>query len=307
MEERLQKFVKLVEAGSFTKAAEIMHVSQPALTVAIAKLERELGMQLLVREARPLELTDAGRIAYDAGVAQGVVFDNLHTELSDLATRRPKVALGMIDSVAAVLSAYATPLKDLGMAADVSLIVNDSQLLRDAVSVRELDLAIVAADGVARKTEEALAEELMVLVVSPMERVFKEAELKKGKLTDFISFPAGSATQRVIETAMDEKNIAATTKLQSSSPEVIVHMVISGEGVAILPYFMVRSHLITRSLAVVGMEGEPFVCTRTLSLATPPAKHHARAVRVFLDDVTAVLRAAHDEAVKAVTMSKGSK
>lgn len=307
MEERLQKFVKLVEAGSFTKAAEIMHISQPALTVAIAKLERELGVQLLVREARPLELTDAGKIAYHAGVAQGVVFDNLRTELNDLAGQRPRVALGMIDSVAAVLSAYASPLKNLGNAADVSLFVNDSELLRGAVAVRELDLAIVATNDVAVKNEGVIADELMVLVVAPSERIFKEAELAKGTLTGLISFPAESTTQQAIEKALEDKGVKATTKLQSSSPEVIIHMVVSGEGAAILPYFMVRSHLITRSLSVMSTKGDPFIFSRSLVVASPPAKHYPHSVRAFLEEVTSVLQTAHDEALKAVATSRRSK
>ena len=180
MEERLHKFVRLVDAGSFTKAAQKMHVSQPALTVAIAKLERELGTQLIVRESRPLELTEAGKIAYDAGVAQAIALDNLKTKLTDLAGRRPAVRIGMIDSVAAMLSAYPKPLAELEKAAELSVIVNDSHFLRDAINERALDLAIVISNGRSRG-ELHIAEELMVLVVSPAELAAKEAELADRK------------------------------------------------------------------------------------------------------------------------------
>jgi DNA-binding transcriptional LysR family regulator len=303
MEERLQKFVKLVEAGSFTKAAEIMHISQPALTVAIAKLERELGAQLLVRDTRPLELSEAGKIAYSSGIAQGVVLDNLRTELSDIAGRRPIVALGMIDSVAAVLSAYATPLSHLGESADVSVIVNDSQLLRDSTAVRALDIAIVAADANSR-AEPHIADELMVLVTSPMERVAKEAELKKGKISDFISYPQASLTQQTVAEYMRKQGITLETRLQSSSPEVIVHMVVSGGGVALLPYFMVRSHIITRSLVVMQLAGEPVTLARPLSISTAQGKHQAKCVTQFVDEVSTVLDAAYNEAMTAIHPKK---
>jgi len=303
MEERLQKFVKLVEAGSFTKAAEIMHISQPALTVAIAKLERELGAQLMVRDTRPLELTEAGKVAYSSGIAQGVVLDNLRTELSDVAGRRPVVALGMIDSAAAVLSAYATPLSHLGEAADISVIVNDSQLLRESTAVRALDLAIVAADFDA-KSEPHIANELMVLVTSPMERASKEAELKNGTLTDFISYPHTSLTQQTVAKHMHAKGITLETRFQSSSPEVIIHMVVSGGGVALLPFFMVRSHIITGSLAVVQYQNEPLTIDRSLSISTVQGKHQAKCVTQFVEEVTVVLEAAYNEAMSAVHTKK---
>jgi len=287
MEERLQKFVKLVEAGSFTKAAEIMHISQPALTVAIAKLERELGAQLMVRDTRPLELTEAGKVA----------------ELSDVAGRRPVVALGMIDSAAAVLSAYATPLSHLGEAADISVIVNDSQLLRESTAVRALDLAIVAADFDA-KSEPHIANELMVLVTSPMERASKEAELKNGTLTDFISYPHTSLTQQTVAKHMHAKGITLETRFQSSSPEVIIHMVVSGGGVALLPFFMVRSHIITGSLAVVQYQNEPLTIDRSLSISTVQGKHQAKCVTQFVEEVTVVLEAAYNEAMSAVHTKK---
>ncbi|GAA2229350.1 LysR family transcriptional regulator [Herbiconiux moechotypicola] len=62
----LRYFNTVVEAGSFTAAAGLLHVSQPPLSVAIAQLEAELGVQLLVRTPRGVEPTSAGRYLLDA-------------------------------------------------------------------------------------------------------------------------------------------------------------------------------------------------------------------------------------------------
>ena len=58
---QLRYFAKVAELGHFTRAAEACHVSQPSLSQAIAKLERELGQPLFVRLGRTVKLTDAGR------------------------------------------------------------------------------------------------------------------------------------------------------------------------------------------------------------------------------------------------------
>ena len=58
---QLRYFVKVAELGHFTRAAEACHVSQPSLSQAVAKLERELGQPLFERLGRTVRLTDAGR------------------------------------------------------------------------------------------------------------------------------------------------------------------------------------------------------------------------------------------------------
>lgn len=58
---QLRYFAAVVEAGSFTAAAEVLHLSQPPLSVAIGKLEAELGVRLLERSSRGVEPTSAGR------------------------------------------------------------------------------------------------------------------------------------------------------------------------------------------------------------------------------------------------------
>ncbi|MEF2975959.1 LysR family transcriptional regulator [Subtercola sp. YIM 133946] len=62
----LRYFTAVVEAGSITAAAAKLHISQPPLSVALAKLEAELGVTLLVRSARGVEPTSAGRYLLDA-------------------------------------------------------------------------------------------------------------------------------------------------------------------------------------------------------------------------------------------------
>lgn len=64
---QLRYFMAVVEAGSFTAAAAELHMSQPPLSLAIAKLETELGVKLLTRSARGTQPTSAGRYLLDAG------------------------------------------------------------------------------------------------------------------------------------------------------------------------------------------------------------------------------------------------
>ena len=60
---QLQQFVAVAESASFSRAAEQLHMAQPPLSVAVRKLERELGAPLLKRHPRGVELTAAGEAA----------------------------------------------------------------------------------------------------------------------------------------------------------------------------------------------------------------------------------------------------
>ena len=61
---RLQYFVKIVDIGSLTQAADILHVAQPALSQQLATLEGEVRQQLLLRTKRGVTPTEAGKVLY---------------------------------------------------------------------------------------------------------------------------------------------------------------------------------------------------------------------------------------------------
>ena len=65
----LQGFVEVVRRGGFSRAAEALHVTQPAVSKMVKALEEELGLPLLWRQARRVALTDAGRVAYERAQA----------------------------------------------------------------------------------------------------------------------------------------------------------------------------------------------------------------------------------------------
>jgi LysR family transcriptional regulator, regulator for bpeEF and oprC len=75
----MRVFVKVVEHGSFARAAEVLDIPRPTATVAVARLEQRLGVRLLHRTTRRLSLTDDGRVYYDGCVR---VLDDL-SEIED--------------------------------------------------------------------------------------------------------------------------------------------------------------------------------------------------------------------------------
>lgn len=84
MKQEMQYIYQVYQSGSFSKAAQALYLTQPALSIAIQKVETEIGMPLFIRDKKPLALTDAGKI-YIEKVKQIMHLESeLSKELNDL-------------------------------------------------------------------------------------------------------------------------------------------------------------------------------------------------------------------------------
>ena len=274
MEDRLQKFARLVELGSFTKAAAELHVSQPALSAAIQKLERELKAELLRRGAHVFAVTPAGRLAYKAGKELARRDAQLREQLAVLAGEKVKVAIGMIDSIADLLFVHSGELDALERWARVSLSINNSSLLVRAVVEQTLDLAIIAEQPTLPKalTAEALGSEPLVTVARADIAALAIEAVHRGTLPVFLSYNQTSTTHQLVQTAAAQAGVALQPSFYSTSPEIIHQLVQAGRGTAALPYLMVRAELDEGSLRPIAI-GASCVVERPIIAIQHPRRH----------------------------------
>lgn len=245
----MRKFAHLVDAGSFTKAASKLHISQPALSAAIAKLERELKAKLLVRGSRPLALTPAGRLAYQSAKGLEVHTENLRQHLAELAGRKLQLRIGMIDSVANALFADGSGLEMLDDA-KVSVVVNNSRYLTEAVERGNLDAAFVAAPS---KQLPPLLE-MSPIATEPLAVVCHASRnaSPSAHLPDFMAYDQASNTFRLVQQALKTYGVTPDITFYSTSPEVMLRLVLQNKGIAALPYLMVCDHLQAGTLKRLG-------------------------------------------------------
>ncbi|MET0779511.1 MAG: LysR family transcriptional regulator [Candidatus Saccharimonadales bacterium] len=267
MEDRLHKFAAVVEAGSFTAAAVELHVSQPALSTAINKLERELHAKLIVRGTRPLTLTPAGDLAYAAAKDIGMRTGRLHTRLAELADAELHVAVGLIDSVAALLFAEGAEAALAGSKLKASIVVDNSRNLLAAVERGDLDMALVVERPTLTGkilTARYVGSEPLLVVCHTAQLPSLQAAIKAGTLPDFISYDQSSTTAQLVTAALAVRRITPATQLYSTSPEVMLRTVLAGHGVAALPYRMVEPFLATNELTALGGK-KPWVINRRIA------------------------------------------
>ncbi len=267
MEDRLRKFARLVDSGSFTKAARELHISQPALTSAINKLERELHTALLLRGPRTFKLTPAGQSTYLVAKDLIVSMDNLMTDITTLSQTAVQASIGLIDSLAGALFASDTSVSALQELSNLAIVVNNSAYLRRAVEQDDLDVAFVA--GRHQPSPKILEVNLvgiepLVLVCHCDDAIALKRQLGARQLLNFISYDLSSNTYLLVREAFQRQSIQAHPKYSSTSPEIMLQLVLQKHGAAVLPYSLVRTQLRDGELSML-MDGQPIIVDRPIS------------------------------------------
>jgi DNA-binding transcriptional LysR family regulator len=305
MEERLRKFAYLVDAGSFTKASAQLHVSQPALSTAITKLERELRTPLLVRGARSFQLTEAGKLAYTTARELSLSTVNLRTKLDILTNQPPSLAIGMIDSIAGALCSNKSYVEELEKHARISIVVNNSRYLMQAVERDELDIAYVAErsrhSSRATQLSHLSAEPLLLVCHSALTQKVNQA-LGAGMLPDFISYDQPSTTSYLINAALAKRGVQPTTTFYSTSPEVMLQLVLLKKGAAVLPYPLVRKLIAHKTLQWVGGVA-PIVIERNIATARRSEKEIPPALIAITQHIKLLLDN-HQQAASELSVDK---
>lgn len=236
----IRAFIAVAQAGNFTRAATRLHLSQPALTVQIRRLEETVGVRLFDRNSRNVALTPAGR----------ELLPVLHKSLQDmervLADAR---ALGDGSSgtvrIACLPTFAASVLPDLIQALKKAVPSAGFQV-RDVVAsmvntlVRNEDVDIGLTGG---ELPDATFEVLhagvdQLVVVCPKEHAL--ARRRRVKLAELASVPLvltaqGTSVRAVVDAALADANYAFTLSCEPTYMMTAVAMVRGGLGVTILP------------------------------------------------------------------------
>lgn len=185
--DQLRYFLKVAERGNFTRAAEDLSISQPALSRSIQKLEDELGQPVFERKTRLVSLTEAGTLLQSRAQQVLSILEDTKAEITDDG-ESGRVRVGAIPTIAP----YFLP-KILQQFSEefpkATLIVqeNTTDVLLKSCTQGEIDLAILALPVPAKYLEvEELFEEELLLVLPPDHPL---VEKEKIRLSDVEPYP----------------------------------------------------------------------------------------------------------------------
>lgn len=240
----LRSFHAVAEHRGFTAAAKALRISQPTVTTQVKELEDRYGVELLLRQGRRVELTDAGAALFD--VSRRIM--QLHDEADELLLSSGRLTTGQL-RIAAVGPFHATEMVSKFLAKypliKISMLLGNSDLTLSRILELEADVAIVAHQVEDDRVHSIpfSTHEVVVFVNSDHpwhgRQSIDIAELEGQPL---ILRETGSTTRRAFEAALDKANLKIRPFLEIGSREGVWKAVERGLGIGVVADFEFVTH-----------------------------------------------------------------
>lgn len=299
---RLQVFHAVARHGSFTRAAEHLFMTQPAVTFQIKQIEEHYNTRLLERGHGRVTLTPAGEIVFAYAERILGLADELESRISELTDELAgTLTIGASTTIAAFwLPRLLEPFKRKFPRVMPRVVVGNSGLTEERVAARELDIGLIEIStdlpNIERRT--AARDELMV-ICQPGHPLSGETELEALDLMGypFISRDPGNAVRDLAEQffaaagiGMDQLQICA----EIGSLAAIKYLASRGLGYAIASRAAIQRDVREGRLAAVALKPKLYT---PLEVIVPKDKFRSRLITTFADHAVAELeRLARDSA-----------
>ncbi len=242
---QLEAFKAFVEAGSVSRAADVLHVSQPAASKLLTHLETDVGMRLIDRTKGRMTVTEKGMRIYEeidkilSGVDQiGQAIATIRNEQQSNLTIG--ISPGFPNSV--LVETTKEVLKQRPDA-KLSFVVRSSEFVFHALLSRKIDVGLIVQNYEhPLLTSRVYYSEPMVVVMPKGHRLSAKASIRAEDLAEvpLITFTEGSATRRMTDNAFEQASIEIRNSISATTAPQCCAMVAAGLGVCVISPIFAR-------------------------------------------------------------------
>jgi DNA-binding transcriptional LysR family regulator len=258
---QLQIFIVASRHASFARAAEELHLTQPAISMQIRQLEEAIGLALFERVARKLTLTEAGeRLTHHASRILGEIKDAEDAMMSLQLADSGSIAVGIVSSATyfapKLLALYSKQYPKV----DVHFSVGNREMLLRLLQDNAIDLALMGRPPAELDTvTEPLARHPQVLI-APLTHPLVGArrfDLQELRGDTFLLREPGSGTRMAAEEMFRQHLFTPAKIVTLGSNETIKQAVIAGMGVSLISLHTLLLELRSAELALLDVNGTP--------------------------------------------------
>src|SRR5688572_1650774 len=284
---RLQVFHAVAKHLSFTKAAETLFMTQPAVTFQIKQLEEHLSTRLFDRAQGRISLTPAGQVAFEYAERILGLSAELDTRMKEMSGH---AAGPLLIGASMTIGEYVLPqligtFKGRFPAVMPTLFVGNSEAVQDRVAERTLDLGFIEGDShLSSLQSEVCCEDELQVVCAPSHPLAKEPYALPAALTQhpYINREAGSGTREVIDRYLQKAGVSPESlnvMVELGSPEAIKGLVATGLGFAIMSRVIAAKELQLGQLVQIPLRPR---LLREFSVVYAKERFHSKLVAAFL-------------------------
>ncbi len=287
--QQLRLFESVVRHGSYTRAAEEMHLTQPAVSIQVRRLEDQAGTPLLEQVGKKIFPTTAGKVVFEAA---GDVLRRLAALDTDMEILKGEVR-GPLQLSVVTTGKYFMPhllghfLQQYPGVEPHLKFTNRARVVERLMHNEDDFVVMGQIPEDDRLVSYPFLENILGFVAPPDHPLVGRSKLSLAEVMQdrFITREPGSGTRLVVERVLDEQGITAEPYMELGSSEAIKQAVLAGIGIAVISLHSVRLEQSAGKLAILDVEGFPI--KRRWYAVHLKGKRLSLVARTFLDFILA--------------------
>jgi LysR family transcriptional regulator, low CO2-responsive transcriptional regulator len=294
---QLQVFLKVTQTLSITKAAEALHLSQPAVSIQLKNFQSQFNIPLTEVIGRQLYVTEFGHeIAAAAEKIINEVYTINYKTLAYQGLLTGKLKMSVVSTGKYVMPYYLSDFLNRHPHIELMMDVTNKSRVVESLLKNEVDFALVSI------VPENIALEQLVLLPNSYYLVGpKQLDLSQHptSVKDLSRFPllyreVGSGTRSAMEAFIEKNNVSVQKKIELTSNEAVKQALIAGLGYSIMPLIGLKNEITNGQLEIIPLKGLPLrsnwslVHNKNKSLTSV-----AQAFRSFIESNNTTIRHKH--------------
>ncbi len=281
---QLQIFLKVVQTESVTKAAEELHLTQPAVSIQLKNFQEQFEIPLTEVVGRKLYITEFGK---EIAVAAENIINQVHAinykTLSYKGQLSGRLKISVVSTGKYVLPYFLADFINQHPGIELVMDVTNKTKVIESLEANEVDLALVSILPPTMNVEKLDLLKNKLFLVGNTKSVFK----KEIKTKDFfknlrlIFREKGSGTRQNMESFINRHHLEVVNKMELTSNEAVKQALLAGLGYSIMPLIGIRNELHNNELHIIPTKGLPI--TTTWSLIWLKGKKHSLVTNAFLE------------------------
>ena len=260
----LQVFLKVAQLKSITKAAEELHMTQPAVSIQIKNFQDQFDIPLVEVVGRQLYITDFGNeIVVMAERIINEVYAINYKTMAYKGHLSGKLKISSVSTGKYIIPYFLSGFIKKQEGVELLLDVTNKSMVISSLENNEVDFALVSVLPEKLQVEKVDLMPNKLFVIGNMENKFKKSIHDK-KIFDelpMIFRENGSGTRVVMEKFIAKNKLPIHKKMELTSNEAVKQAVLAGLGFSIMPLIGIKNELLNKDLQIVNVKGFPIKTT----------------------------------------------
>lgn len=257
---QLQVFLKITQTRSVTKAAEELHLTQPAVSIQLRNFQDQFEIPLTEIIGRQLYVTDFGK---EIAIAADAILNEVHAinykTMAFKGQLSGRLKLAVVSTGKYVIPYFLSDFLKANTSVELEMDVNNKTKVIKALKNNEVDFALVSVlpKDLAIESEILLENRLVLVGNNEVETATRKAIPEVLYDTPLLFRELGSATRMAMEGYISQKKIQYKMAIQLTSNEAVKQAVIAGLGISIMPIIGLKNELDNKQLKIIPSNGLP--------------------------------------------------